>query len=202
MSPARRAVSLSTVAFVALAGLRLAGVSDGADLAIRAAVHGLSADALTAAMELVTRFGSVLVLSAFFLIALALFWRGAQGNAAKQLGATMLLAIMLENALKFSLQRARPEPFFGLVAPESYSFPSGHMLFATSFYGALALILLRSLRSNAARRAIWLVTIGLVVAIGFSRVYLGFHYASDVLAGLLAGVFCLAVVEIFLGDSG
>jgi membrane-associated phospholipid phosphatase len=46
---------------------------------------------------------------------------------------TMAGAVVIENGLKLLVHRARPEPFFGVVAPETYSFPSGHTLFSTCF---------------------------------------------------------------------
>jgi Membrane-associated phospholipid phosphatase len=83
---------------------------------------------------------------------------------------------------------ARPEPFFG-TAPETYSFPSGHALFSACFYGALAWLLGAALRNFGARAAIWAMSLALIAAIGLSRLYLGVHYPTDVIAGYLVAVF-------------
>jgi undecaprenyl-diphosphatase len=94
----------------------------------------------------------------------------------------------LENALKFAFQRARPEPFFG-TAPETYSFPSGHALFSACFYGVFAWLLGTAFRNRGVRAAIWTISLALIAAIGLSRLYLGFHYPTDVIAGYLVAAF-------------
>jgi undecaprenyl-diphosphatase len=95
-------------------------------------------------------------------------------------------AVVLDLTLKFAFHRSRPVPFFGPV-PRTYSFPSGHSLFSFCFYGVLAGLLAGRVRSVPARVLIWLTAALLVLAIGLSRIYLGVHYPSDVIAGYLAG---------------
>jgi len=104
------------------------------------------------------------------------------------LAVVMAGAVVLENALKFAFQRARPEPFFG-TAPETYSFPSGHALFSACFYGAFAWLLGAAFRNPGVRAAIWTISLALIAAIGLSRLYLGFHYPTDVIAGYLVAEF-------------
>ncbi len=98
---------------------------------------------------------------------------------------TILGALVLDLSLKYAFHRPRPVPFF-VPVPYTYSFPSGHSLFSFCFYGVLAGLLTRSIRSRMARVLIWTLAALLVAAIGLSRVYLGVHYPSDVIAGYLA----------------
>ncbi len=91
----------------------------------------------------------------------------------------------MELTLKYAYHRARPVPFFGGV-PHTYSFPSGHSLVSFCVYGVLAGLLSHRVRSTTHRLLVWLVAAVLVLAIGLSRIYLGVHYPSDVLAGYLA----------------
>jgi undecaprenyl-diphosphatase len=84
---------------------------------------------------------------------------------------------------------ARPRPFFEhpLLLETSYSFPSGHAMESFAVYGMLAYFAVLTLRSWRARTAVVIGVALLVILIGFSRMYLGVHYFSDVVAGYAAG---------------
>lgn len=101
---------------------------------------------------------------------------------------------MLMNVLlKYSYQRARPQFDAPLLSLSTYSFPSGHTSGAMLFYGLLAAYLFGRVRTWPARAAIALLALALVALVGLSRVYLGVHYLSDVLAGVAFGLAWLAV---------
>lgn len=101
--------------------------------------------------------------------------------------------IFLTTVLKGVFRRARPEIIDSGYAADFYSFPSGHATVAVGFYGALTLIPAYHLRSPARLAVVGLGTL-LVLAIGFSRLYLGVHYPTDVLAGFLAAPLWLVSV--------
>ena len=84
---------------------------------------------------------------------------------------------------------ARPRPFFEhpLLVETSYSFPSGHAMESFVLYGMLAYFAVLALESWRARTAVVFGAALLVLLIGFSRMYLGVHYFSDVVAGYAAG---------------
>jgi undecaprenyl-diphosphatase len=84
----------------------------------------------------------------------------------------------------------RDRPFFDdpIQTLTSYSFPSGHAMGSTAFYGALAAIMLWQVRDWRSRALVIAVTALLIALICFSRIYLGVHYLSDVTAGFLAGL--------------
>jgi undecaprenyl-diphosphatase len=107
-------------------------------------------------------------------------------------------ALVLDGTLKLLFHRARPEPFFGMVAPTSYSFPSGHALYSVRFYGTLAVITGTRLRSLTVRLIGWVVAVSLILLIGISRIYLGVHYPSDVLAGYMTAF--IWVMAVTFGD--
>lgn len=86
---------------------------------------------------------------------------------------------------KFAFQR--PRPALGLLDPSSYSFPSGHASVSVAFYGFLCFMLMHRWQAWRTRVNIAFTGAGLAVLIGFSRLYLGVHYLSDVLAGYLVG---------------
>lgn len=115
-----------------------------------------------------------------------------------RLSAVMLVVstaggVVLTTVLKGVFRRARPEIIDSGYTAGFYSFPSGHATVAVGFYGALALILAYHLRGPA-RWAVVLLGTAVVLLIGFSRLYLGVHYPTDVLAGFLAAPLWLVSV--------
>ncbi|HMC29816.1 MAG TPA: phosphatase PAP2 family protein, partial [Candidatus Angelobacter sp.] len=78
--------------------------------------------------------------------------------------------------------------------PNSYSFPSGHALTSLCFYGVMAGLLSARIKSLPWRIALWTAAVLLIIAIGLSRIYLGVHYPSDVLAGYLAATVWVSAV--------
>jgi undecaprenyl-diphosphatase len=109
-------------------------------------------------------------------------------------GATVSAELIL-HVLGTTFHRPRPEPFFGLPKPDSFSFPSGHALMCTVFYLLLAQL-------TSARPAIRAAAIAFVLLVGFSRAYLGFHFPTDVLAGFAAGTFWLSACAILRSYTG
>jgi undecaprenyl-diphosphatase len=102
--------------------------------------------------------------------------------------ATFLLALGLSTGTKELVGRERPAPTNPVAGmPTSYSFPSGHALESTATYGTLALLAGRGLARPSARRFLFGGCMLLVGLIGFSRIYLSAHYASDVIGGWAAG---------------
>lgn len=156
----------------------------GLDLAIRNQVHAYASPPVTSAMIFVSFLGgdgltaaAILSVIAF----LAFHWR----RAALWMVVTILGAVVLDLTLKYAFHRPRPVPFF-VPVPYTYSFPSGHSLFSFCFYGVLAGLLAGRMQSRLGRILVWTLAALLVAAIGLSRIYLGVHYPSDVIAGYLA----------------
>jgi membrane-associated phospholipid phosphatase len=153
------------------------------DLVVRTRIHEFASPGMTRSMIAISYLGGdgliIAVLCSLGLF-LSLRWR----RAALWLVVTMLGALVLDLTLKYAFHRARPAAFFGSL-PRTYSFPSGHALFSFCFYGMLAGLLADRIRARLWRILIWTIAALLVAAIGLSRIYLGVHYPSDVLAGYL-----------------
>ena len=98
---------------------------------------------------------------------------------------------VLNALLKHIFQRARPEALH-LVEAWGYSFPSGHAMVSLCFYGMIAFLISRNIHSWRGRIAIGAIAVLLISGIGISRIYLGVHYPSDVIAGYAAGATWLA----------
>jgi undecaprenyl-diphosphatase len=154
------------------------------DEAIRGWVHQFSSPGMTTSMKIISMMGAQ-VLAVELLIAFLVFARLGWKRAAFWLAIAMVGALVLEGSLKYAYHRIRPPAYF-VPEPVSYSFPSGHSLTSFCFYGVLAGLLTDRIKSLPWRIAVWTAAALLVIAIGLSRIYLGVHYPSDVLAGYLA----------------
>ncbi len=165
------------------------------DETTRAAVHQLASPLLTTIMRGISLAGSSLVLAIGTTIAVIYFATKKWGREAKLFTVTMIGASLLNVTLKLAFKRPRPVPFFDLTAPETYSFPSGHALTSACFFGALAAILTARIKSRRAQIVIWIVTTGMFLAVGFSRIYLGVHHTTDVIAGFAAAFIWIWMVR-------
>jgi undecaprenyl-diphosphatase len=161
----------------------------------RAAIHQFASPFLTSSMLRISFLGSTLFLTALTVVVVLCFALRRWKREAILFGITMAGAGLLDLTLKYAFHRARPVPFFDMVAPKSYSFPSGHALASFCFYGALAAILTTRIKNGRARLVIWIISAVLVFLIGFSRVYLGVHYTTDVLAGYSAALIWIVTVR-------
>jgi membrane-associated phospholipid phosphatase len=181
-----------------LADEMLEGSTMAFDMRVRAATHAFATPRLTHTLRLVSHLGGPSVLTVLGVILVAVFvahrwWRGAIVLFVAMAGSSVL-----DTALKLAFRRARPEPYFGSSLPESYSFPSGHALFAFCFFTAGAALLAPRMQHPALRWLVWSVAALLILAIGFSRIYLGVHYPSDVVAGYAVGLIWSSVL--IVGD--
>lgn len=147
---------------------------------------------LTRAMLLVSelhRTGQVLAAAA--MLALGLLWRGRRRSALALL--VVPTGMLLNVALKESFRRLRPGIEDPLVQLASYSFPSGHAVASTVFYGMACALVFAHVRSRAWRTLAASVAVAMVLVVTFSRVYLGAHYPSDVVAGVAVGTICVVL---------
>ena len=157
------------------------------DQTFATAIHGLMTPALTTFFLVVTALGSMEAIALVSLGGAVVFgaWRRwlLFGTWIIAAGGSVVLVLLLKALF------ARPRPYFEqpILLETYYSFPSGHAMEAVVLYGMLAYFAVLALRTWRARAAVVLGTSLLVLLIGFSRMYLGVHYFSDVVAGFAAG---------------
>jgi len=129
---------------------------------------------------------------------LLLLYRRRRSEAAT-LSTVVLGGNFLNFCLKHLIQRGRPvfdDPIFSLP---TYSFPSGHAMASTVFYGLLSIYALAHARQRYAAYIAAAAAVFMVALVSFSRVYLGLHYLSDVMGGIAEGIawlsFCVAALH-------
>src|SRR5512143_447210 len=154
-------------------------------------LHGLASPTLDTAMRAMTTLGSTLVVGPLFVAMVAwLIWRRYRREA-RFLAVAVVGSVALNETLKLIFQRPRPQLEWATVQPE-FSFPSGHSMNSLAFYGALAMIIW-AVRGRRAGSIAAVIAGLLVLLIGTSRIYLGYHYLTDVVGGFLAGAVWLAM---------
>lgn len=147
---------------------------------------------LTGMMKFITDFGADYLLINFLVLVSFFLWKKRKREA---LSFTIILAtgLLLNLFLKEVIQRPRPM-MSPLVAMSSYSFPSGHTMNSTIFYLTIAFYYYHLTRRKKGSLLIMIGALGMILLIGFSRVYLGVHYPSDVLAGYVVGTWWLVTI--------
>jgi undecaprenyl-diphosphatase len=197
--------SLSIILFAAIAFAALIGFVNivssvfgqssliNADLSIHNMMQDLRNAPGDEMMTMVTMLGDGAVMIAVAVAMVAwLLWR-REWRIAGAAFVTILAARLFVPLIKLWLQRARPLELSGL--PEIFSFPSGHTTFATVTLGVFAVLASHGLRSWG--KAVVFAAAGIaVVAIAYSRIYLGAHWMSDVLGGFLFGAVMIAAFGI------
>src|SRR6202171_6004962 len=164
-----------------------------ADVRLSNWLHTHGSASVTTCMLLVTSFGSTVVVSCLaVLFGLYLLWR-RQPYWLTAMVLSVFGGMGVNKLLKFVVHRARPHFNDPILSLTSYSFPSGHTMMATVLYGVLAAFLISRTPRWPWRVLIVAVAGCLILLVGFSRIYLGAHYLSDVLAALAEGLAWLSL---------
>jgi len=183
---------VGAIVFLVLFGLLADEMREGDtrkfDDAVRLFVHAHSSPELTSVMRFLSLIGSPLVVTVMALAACVVLWFVGHPRRAILIAITAAGGSLLMWALKIGFHRHRPEPFFDTRLPSSYSFPSGHAMLSFCLCLSAAALFSTSRKNIWARVAIWAFWVGLSVSIGYSRIYLGVHYPSDVVAGYLGAL--------------
>ena len=157
------------------------------DVEVRQTLIGGRSPELTKAMLAVTAAGDrrfLLLATPFVSIAL---WSRKRHVSALLFFGSVLGGLGVSSLLKIALARARPDRWTAIVTESTYSFPSGHTVMATVFFGGLAAIVFHLTKKIGPRVVAVFAATGMVIAVAVSRVYLGAHWATDTFAGMLTG---------------
>ena len=192
-------LSILTLAFVYVLALFGGIVEDlitsdpivAADVRIANLFFAFRTDALTKAFTWITLLGKSQVILGFIAVLVALLWLWRKSYYIIPLFIAVTGSEGFTYLGKLAFHRPRPE--LAVYAEHSFSFPSGHATIALAFYGFVGYLLARFVQSWNRKVNISFITILTIIAIGFSRVYLGEHYISDVWGGYLVGAMWLII---------
>jgi undecaprenyl-diphosphatase len=155
-------------------------------------LHGLASTALDSVMQAATFMGSNLAFPPLFAIAIIWLILAHRPREALFLAIACGGSLVLNELMKVFFARPRQQLAWAQVLPD-FSFPSGHTMNAIIFYVAVALIAWSVFGRKLGVAAV-VIAVVVALAVGVSRIYLGYHYLTDVVGGLLAGIAWLLVV--------
>ena len=104
----------------------------------------------------------------------------------------LFIITVFNQLFKFILQRPRPSNY-NIITEKGYSFPSGHSMVSMAFYGYIIYLVYKYIKNKYLKWIIISILSLLIISIGISRIYLGVHYTSDVLAGFLISISYLVI---------
>lgn len=191
--------AMLTMAFVKIAWEVREQETMAFDDAVLTAIHSISNGFLNAFIPVATDIGGVIGVTLLTLATLALFIYKREYRRALVVFVSVAGAAITNLILKSVFERARPDLWEQLVHEASYSFPSGHSMASAALGLAIAVALWNSRWRwwGLGAAAIY------IVFVGFSRLYLGVHYPTDVIAGwLVSGAWVMAVALLFRSKLG
>lgn len=151
----------------------------------------------TAIMMFISYLGSATALI-ILCIAFILILKNRQN--AKYIALNLILVFLLNRILKAIIARPRPN-VLRLVYESGYSFPSGHAMVSMGFYGFLIYLTYINIKNNKIKYPLIIALSLLILFIGISRIYLGVHYATDVIGGIIIAILYLIIFIKFLYKS-
>jgi undecaprenyl-diphosphatase len=188
-----------TLAFAELGQRIQKGSTQQFDVAVLEWIGKRHTPFLTSLMTEVTPLGTGAVVLVMIGVTAAFLWQTEHKHSARLLLASTGGSILLNNALKLWFDRPRPTVFEWETHAMSSSFPSGHAMSATVVYGTVAYLLARLQKHRWARALTLTSAVVMIALICTTRLYLGVHYPSDVLGGIVIGLawsgFCMATLE-------
>ena len=164
------------------------------DQSIATFIYSLRTPFLTDIMRFITSLADVNTIIVLFVFVVIILLVLKKRSHIIPVVITLTGNFLFVSLIKTILARPRPILANALVFEDSFSYPSGHALIAITMYGLLIIYLFTFVKSHVIRRLSVLFGVVLILLIGFSRIYLGAHWPSDVLASYLIGIFWLSLI--------
>ena len=166
------------------------GCAAGFDDPVRYFFYGMRNDILTPVVKAVTYLGNWQSIVIICLILLVL--RPTRLIYGVPVSAGAAFVTVLNKLIKNLVQRPRPDDIVHLVSEGGFSFPSGHSITSMFVFGILIYLVRTNVRNRAAANTLTAILAIPMICIGISRIYLGVHYPTDVLAGWFLGIATIA----------
>jgi undecaprenyl-diphosphatase len=182
-------------AFVALASARGAHATLAFDAMVISVIHGTRTPWLTAILAPGTNLGAFVVTVPVAVALVSFLLVKRLWTAAALVVGTFGVGYYWGTLSQEIIERTRPPQIDAIIpVPTAFSFPSGHSIAAMLLYGAIAFLALRIGRRSWAGVATAAVCVALIVFVGYTRVYLGAHWPTDVIGAWLLGGAWLAII--------
>ena len=154
-------------------------------------VESMRNDKITLIMKIITSFGSVIVLISILFVMFLLYKNKRDTFYA---AVNIFIVFLINSFIKMIVGRPRPSGY-NLVNESNYSFPSGHSMISTAFYGFLIYLVYKNVKDKKIKYLLITVLFLMIILICISRIYLGVHYLSDTLGGFF---FSMSYLMIFI----
>ena len=162
------------------------------DSAVASFILGLRNDKLTHIMTLITNIGG-----SYCLICISIISIIRTRKPSFTIIINLVTVFLLSQLFKLIFHRGRPNDIF-LTYANGYSYPSGHTMVSTAYFLVLSYLICQKIKNKTIKVFVNIISITLIILIGISRLYLGVHYLSDIIAGyLLAALYLIIAFKIF-----
>ena len=196
-------ISAAIAAFAVFIAVTSAVVAADAwifDDPVRFFIYDLRADWLTPAVKVITYMGNWQSITLLCIILLC--FRQSRIKYGLPVSAGAVSVTILNKIIKSVVERPRPDDIIHLVNAGGFSFPSGHSITSMFVFGMLIYLVRTNMQNRRAANAMTVVLAVPMICIGLSRIYLGVHYPTDVLAGWCLGIIMIVIIYMmFRGTS-
>ena len=159
------------------------------NFAYKTIVENTRSESMTIIMKIITTLGSGVVL---IMLSLLSFFMFKDKKNIIYICTNLYFIYFLNNLIKLIVQRPRPSGY-NIIEENSYSFPSGHSMISTAFYGLIIYLIYKNVKDTKKKYILISLLFLLIILIGISRIYLGVHYLSDVAGGFFIAIAYLMV---------
>ena len=179
------AVSLIMFAFVYL--LVSLGIITDLEITAGEFARSLRNDIATPVLIVITNIGDKIMITGICLV--FLIWSKTRMKLGVPLAASLIISTVINQLLKSMIGRQRPDEIYHMVEESGFSFPSGHSTSNTVLYITIIIAALIFMNSIKGKIAVTILSAFMMLAVMFSRMYLGVHFLGDIMGGLFLGLF-------------
>ena len=179
------AVSLIMFAFVYL--LVSLGIITNLEITAGEFARSLRNDIATPVLIVITNIGDKIMITGICIV--FLIWPKTRLKLGVPLAASLIISTVINQLLKNIIGRQRPDEIYHMVEESGFSFPSGHSTSNTVLYITIIIVAVIFMNSIKGKIAVTILSVFMMLAVMFSRIYLGVHFLGDIMGGLFLGLF-------------